>query len=122
MHDPVRKPISASRRSIRLILSINFLLFGLLIVPPAHRWADRRLLPLRAAGLEELVAWSVQLWLVGSTVLATALFGRMVWGKKGEASAGAGTLPLRVEGILLLTWWIVVICACAYGFALGMGG
>jgi len=38
-------------------------------------------LALRRGGLEELVGRSLQIWLVGSTVVATTLFVLVVWKK-----------------------------------------
>jgi hypothetical protein len=69
--------------------------------------------------IEDLVGRSLQAWLVGSTILATALFGLIAW-KTRRATVPARSL--KVEGILLLSWWIIVVGACAYGFVLGMGG
>jgi hypothetical protein len=61
----------------------------------------------------------MQVWIVASTIIATALFIRMVW-KNHRA-----TVPItsvRFEGILLLTWWFLLVGLCAYGFMLGMAG
>jgi hypothetical protein len=69
--------------------------------------------------MEDLVGRSLQVWLLGSTVMATALFALIAWKNR------MATMPARsvkVEGILLLSWWIIVVGACAYGFMLGMGG
>jgi len=69
--------------------------------------------------MEDVVGRSLQVWLVASTIIATELFGLVGW-KSRRATLPAGSLKL--EGILLLSWWIIVVGACVYGFALGMGG
>lgn len=113
---------SGSRKTMRLILLINFLLFGLFVVPVTNHWIDKGLWALRSINLEDPVGWSLQIWLVGSTLVATALFGRMLWKKRRVTSAEVPSASLRFEGILLLAWWLVVLGASAYGFMLGMGG
>jgi hypothetical protein len=69
--------------------------------------------------LEDFVGHSMQVWIVASTIIATALFGLMLWNNR------RAVLPIRsirLDGILLLTWWIALLGVCAYGFMLGMGG
>jgi hypothetical protein len=122
MHIAAEETFSGSRKAIRLIMLVDYLIFGLFVIPPAHRWIDRGFLALKSISLEDPVGWSLQGWLLGSTVVATALFGRMAWKKWRAVSAGMVAAPLRFEGILLLAWWLVVLGACAYGFMLGMGG
>ncbi len=61
----------------------------------------------------------MQVWIVASTIVATALFGLVFWKNRRPA------LPIsliRFEAILLLLWWLAVLGACAYGFMLGMAG
>lgn len=69
--------------------------------------------------MEDVVGRSLQVWLVASTIASTALFGLIGW-KNRRATLPATSL--KFEGILLLSWWIIVMGACVYGFALGMGG
>jgi hypothetical protein len=69
--------------------------------------------------MEGVVGRSLQVWLVASTIIATALFSLVGWKNRRD------TLParsLKFDGFLLLSWWMIVIGACVYGFALGMGG
>jgi len=68
--------------------------------------------------MEDVVGRSLQVWLVASTIISTALFGLIGW-KNRRATPPAKSL--KFEGILLLSWWIIVIGACVYGFALGTG-
>jgi len=108
-----------SRSIIRASLYANFFLFALFVVPITHHWVDQGFLALRAINLEDAVGRSMQGWIVASTIVATALFGRMV--RKNRRA----TLPvtsLRSEGMLLLAWWLMLLGACAYGFMLGLGG
>jgi hypothetical protein len=61
----------------------------------------------------------MQGWIVASTIVPTALLGRMAWKKR------QGNLPiasLKFEGMLLFAWWLILLGACAYAFMLGMGG
>jgi len=69
--------------------------------------------------MEDVVGRTLQVWLVASTITATALFGQVGWKNR---RATPPTQSLKFEGIMLLSWWIVVIGACVYGFVLGMGG
>jgi len=59
---------------------------------------------------------------VGSTLLTTALLGRMLWRKRRTISTGVPAASVRLEGMLVGAWWLIVIGASAYGFMLGMGG
>jgi predicted membrane protein len=61
----------------------------------------------------------MQVWIVASTILATVLFGLVVWKNRRAASP---IRSIRLDGILLLTWWIALLGVCAYGSMLGMGG
>jgi hypothetical protein len=92
------------------------------VVPAAHRLIDRGFLALRTYHLEDPVGWLLQVWLIGSTLLVTALLLRMLWQKRRATSSKVPTIPLRLEGMLVAVWWLVLLGACAYGFMLGMGG
>ncbi len=122
VHSPAEPTFSVSRKAIRLISLLNLVLFGLFVVPVAHRWVDRGFLSLRAIHLEDAVGWSLQVWIFGSTALATVLFGRAVWKKRRTVFVGAPSAPLKAEGMLLAAWWIALLGLCVYGFMLGMGG
>jgi hypothetical protein len=122
MDTATEQTFSRPRNAIRLITLLNFLIFGLVVIPPAHRWVDRGFLALRAVHLEELVGRSLQIWLVGSTLLATALLGWIIWQKWRATRAGLPSASVNLEGILVAVWWFVVLGACAYAFALGTGG
>jgi hypothetical protein len=113
-HPPLR-----SRAFLRAILYANFFLFALFVIPATHHWVDRGFFMLRSVNLEDAVGRSMQVWIVGSTLIATVLFGMILW-KNRQAAVPIGSS--RREGILLLTWWVVLLGACAYGFMIGMGG
>jgi hypothetical protein len=104
------------------MMLLNFFFFALFVIPPTHRWIDRGFLVLRAIHLEEPVGWSLQVWLVGSTLVATVLLGIMFWRKRRAVAAGLPSEPIRLEGMLVGGWWLIVIGVCAYAFMLGMGG
>ncbi len=122
MGTPTEQTFSRPRNAIRLITLWNFLLFALFVIPPTNRWISRGFLSLRAVHLEEPAGRSLQVWLVGSTLLATALLGWMLWQKRRATSAGLPSVSVGLEGVLVAVWWLVVLGASAYGFALGMGG
>jgi hypothetical protein len=122
MDIPTEQTFSGSRNAIRLITLWNFLMFGLFVIPPAHRWIDRGFLALRSIHFEEPVGLSLQIWLVVSTLGATALLVRMIWQKRRITAAGMPSASLGLEASLVGAWWAVVLGACAYGFMLGMGG
>jgi hypothetical protein len=117
MHDQTEKPLSESRIAIRVILGINFTLLVLFVIPLTHHWADRGLGALRSYNLEKPVGRSLQVWLPGSTLLATCLLGFTLWRKRKVPVSGLG-----IEVIMVVAWWLIVLGACVYAFMLGMGG
>ena len=122
MDTQAQQAFSGSRRAVRSITLLNFLVFVLFVIPPAHRWVDRGFLALRSIHFEEPAGYLLEIWLVGSTLAATALLARMIWQRRRTISAGLPSVSLRLEKALVAAWWIAALCACAYGFMLGMGG
>ena len=114
--------IPRSSKAIRTIAFINFLLVGLFVVPITHRLVDRFLRALQRIKLENLIGRSLQVWIVGSTFLATALFARNAIKSRWAADREGSSKSSRLDGVLLLAWWLTVMCFIAYGFMLGMGG
>jgi hypothetical protein len=107
------------RTIVRAILYANLFLFALFVIPTTHHWVDRGFFSLRSTNVEDLVGRSLQAWLLGSTIVVTGLFGLIAWKNR------RATMPprsLKLEGILLLSGWIIVVGACAFAFMLGMGG
>jgi len=97
---------------------INFVLF-LLLISPAGR--NRELYKsMREAGFSAVIATALQLWVVGTTLFATAFFFRRM--KKLDGVAGQALKNPPLDGVLLLAWWIVLVVACLYAFMMGMGG
>jgi hypothetical protein len=121
MHIPAQQTFSGSRTAVRSMTLLNFLVFVLFVIPPAHRWVDRGFLALRSIHCEEPVGYSLEIWLVGSTLAATALLARMIWQRRKNISAGLPSVSLRLEKTLVAAWWLAALGACAYGFTLGMG-
>jgi hypothetical protein len=85
----------------------------LFVVPVTHRLVDDGFRALRRFNAEEVAGRTLQVWLVGSTVLSTILFGRLVWRKAS---------PLTHEAVLLVAWWFLALATAAYSFMLGLGG
>src|SRR5580693_67095 len=79
-------PAVCSRAIVRAILYVNFLLLALFVIPTTHRWVDRVFLATRSVHLEDAVGRSMQVWVVASTILATALFSPVVWKNRRAAS------------------------------------
>lgn len=97
----------------RVLLIINFILLLALIGPgSSHQLylAERRI------GIANLIVRSMQLWFVGSTIIATILFVRMLVVKPKIVQ------PTKLDWGLLLGWWSVIALLCAFGFMMGMGG
>jgi predicted DNA-binding ArsR family transcriptional regulator len=72
--------------------------------------------------LTDTVVLSIQLWVVGSTLLATGLFVRGIF-KKSTSTTVAGTRKQLVsDGQLLFSWWMTLLAICFYAFMLGRSG
>jgi len=106
--------------TIKVIISINFLLLAvaLMLDKAGGRSVDAAL---RASGMDNTVVWCVQVWMAGSTLLATGMF---VWElvkklREGDLPRRTGT-ALAVDGVFLLAWWLTLGVLCVYGFMLGM--
>jgi hypothetical protein len=122
MHIQAQDTFPRSRKAIRSITFLNFLIFALYVIPPAHRWVDRGFLALRSIHFEEPVGYSLYIWLVGSTLAATVLLAWMIFRTRRTTSVGLPSASLRLETTLVAAWWLAALGACAYGFMLGMGG
>jgi len=122
MQIQAQQTFSGSRKAVRSITFFNLLVFVLFVIPPAHRWVDRGFLALRSIHLEEPVGYSLEIWLIGSTLAATALLARMIWQRRRAMSEGFPSVSMRLEKTLVAAWWLAALGACAYGFMLGMGG
>ncbi len=110
----VRRPLSL----ITVLLSTNFALFVLLISPLGR---SRGLYnAIHEAGLAVWLT-ALPLWFGGTTLFVTALF---FWKaiKKPNQVSDEKPKNTRLDGLLLLAWWIVLILACMYAFMMGMGG
>ena len=103
---------------IRILVVVNFVLFFLLISPAGRNRNVYK--ALSDAGFAASITIAVQVWFVGATLFATVLY---LWRRFKTSNVvveqpGRG----RLDGVLLLAWWIVLIVACLYAFMLGMGG
>ena len=104
---------------VRIPIIVNFVLFVLLISPLGR---DRDLYKaMRDSGLAASIARAAQAWVIGATLFATAAFFlRKI--RKSNPVAGQATTSTTLDGILLVSWWLVIILACVYAFVLGTGG
>jgi hypothetical protein len=116
MNLQTEKPLWGSRKAIRVILGINFTFFVLLIIPFTNHSLSRGFRTLRSYNLEQLVGRSLQVWLIGSTLLATCLLAFTLW-----RSRKVGVARLALEVIMVVAWWFIVIGVCIHAFMLGMG-
>jgi hypothetical protein len=96
---------------IKILIISDFALFALLISPLGTSRALYK--AMKTSGLAGPISTAEQIWVVATTLLSTALF---FWRKfKSDGVT-------RIDGILILTWWIVLAFACMYAFMMGMGG
>jgi hypothetical protein len=121
MRNWIEKPRSVPQKIIRFTLGINFTLFVLFIVPFAHHWVDRGFRALTAFNLEKPAGRSLQVWLVGSTLLATGLLLFASSRNRKAVARGRPSEDLRFDSILVTSWWLIVLGSCAYAYMLGMG-
>jgi len=103
---------------VRVPIIINFVLLLLLIGPGG---SNKLYLALKRDGVADLIVHALQIWIVGATFFATAIF---VWRlfKKSDVEPQQPAKGTTFDGVLLLGWWIVLILFCLYAFNLGMGG
>ena len=114
-------PRAKGLNPIRSIVLINFLLLAALIWPLNSQDEARVLDALRARGIGHLIFGALQFWVVGSTLLATALFVRnLVKREGGNETSIHQSKVLVIDGAFLFAWWIILLICCAYAFMLGM--
>jgi hypothetical protein len=102
---------------LKILIAINFVILLVLISPvgTSHEFYKAH----RESALLEAVLRPVQVWVVTSTIIATALFAFML--RKTHRAA----LPVRsvqFDGILLFAWWLTLLALGAYAYMMGMGG
>jgi hypothetical protein len=101
---------------LRVLLLINFAFLLLLIGPGS---SHQLYLVERRMGLANIITHSFQFWFVGSTIVVTVLFIRMLFSR-------SQSLPSRslakLDWALFLSWWFVVAICCMFAFMMGMGG
>ena len=100
----------------------NFLVLVLFVIPQANRLVDQGFKVLRSLHLEEPVGYSLQIWLIGSSLAAPVLLGQMLWQRRRRIAAGFPSVSLMLEIRLVTSWWVAVLCVCVWAFALGTGG
>ncbi|PYY12397.1 MAG: hypothetical protein DMG69_01310 [Acidobacteria bacterium] len=102
---------------LRVLIGINFAILLIMISPVGTSREFYK--ATRNSAFADEVFRSIQVWVVASTLIATILFGRILWKLRRAALAIAA---VRFEAILLLAWWLTLLLLGAYGFMLGMGG
>jgi hypothetical protein len=108
---------------MRMITLINFLILGLIVWPLSAKTEHRILDLLRRTGASDLLSGGLRLWVVGSTILATALLVRRIVKRfRGVLQPRDTQKDLAVDAVLLGFWWTVLLVMCAYAFMLGMAG
>jgi len=83
----------------RVLLVINFVLL-LALIGPGN--SHQLYLAERKMGIAHLIVRFAQFWFVGSTVIATILFARIVVSKSEIPK------PTKLDWALLLGWWFVI--------------
>ena len=108
-----------AHKAIRGIALTNFGLVAICILPATRNLMEQIF---RALSPYPLLPWLFDLWIVGSTLFASALF---AWElrKRGSGGipAGHASRMIAVDGLILVAWWATLLVICAYAFMLGMG-
>jgi hypothetical protein len=104
---------------VRVPLLINFMLLFSLLSPLG---TSRKLYKAeRAAGIAASITLTLQVWVIGTTLFATAVF---VWAriKRSDPVTGKRWKPAKFDWGLLVFWWILIVLLCLFAFMMGMGG
>lgn len=101
---------------IRGIVLFNFAVICILASPPMNN--SRARIAIRNSGLDRTFEIVVPTWFVMSTVFATIFFFYPLVKK----SANWASKGLRLDGWLLLIWWLTVVLLVLYAFGMGAGG
>lgn len=102
-----------SPKVVRVLIIINFFLLLALIGPGSSR---QLYLAAKRVGIAHFITYFLQVWFIGSTILATILFIRMLVSKSRILK------PTKLDWGLFLGWWSIAACVCAFAFMMGMGG
>lgn len=114
MDDAGPKSVAAKGPELlRVLLIINFILLVALIGPGSSR---QLYLAGKRMGIADSITHFLQVWFIGSTILATILFVRKL------VSKSVILKPTKLDWGLFLGWWSIVACLCAFAFMMGMGG
>jgi hypothetical protein len=100
---------------VTAIVLINVALLAALLLPWSRNWD----LAMKRRGLDASVILAFQMWVLGSTLLATVSF---VWRRVKETKLRYNANPMTFDGMFLAAWWTVLILLCLYGLGLGAGG
>jgi len=106
--------------AVRVIVVVNFILLALCVVP-----GTRSVMELIFRTLERYppLPWFFDVWMVGSTIIATGLLAwRFVRGRKAGPVSLTQSEGMTLDSVLLLAWWLTLLGICMYAFMLGTGG
>jgi len=110
------------RRSIRVIVIVN-LLIVLEVMLEDRLTGGASYRALKRAGLADVVGLATQVWVVGSTLLASGLFiSDLLRKPTATTEPHCRRRGLAVNGAFLAAWWVILAAICAYAFALGHAG
>jgi hypothetical protein len=99
-------------------LIVNFAVMAAIVGPGR---SHHLYLALRKSGWDDFIIPSLQIWIVGSTLAATALFVAVV--RRRAKLDPSYTCPrLNFEATLLAAWWCTLFGLMAYAFMQGIGG
>lgn len=102
---------------IRLLALSNVLLFVVFFLTPLG--GEHAYHAYKAAKIDDLLTWTIQLWVVVSTLIATGLLLRELIRRQRNPSL-EGPQALLVDGLLLGLWWLIFGAIALYGFLSGL--
>lgn len=112
-------PSPGHHTAVRLIAAINFVLFVVVFFTPLG--GEEAYRAYKAAKIDDLLTWTIQAWVVGSTLVATVLLIRgVIRLRRSKRILQEEWYPLQVDAMVLAFWWITLFGLGLYGFMLGL--
>src|SRR2546428_9858477 len=109
---------SRNHNLIRVIVAINFMELIAFLSPLGRD--ERFYRALKASGLPDLLTPVLQLWTVGSTIVATILFLRdAIFSRTPSSLQEAESNAAAIDGAVLGAWWLALLAVFVYAFAMG---
>jgi hypothetical protein len=104
---------------IRIPIIINFAILILLVSPIGQSRSFYS--AVKQSGYAGLLTTGLPLWMIATTLLVTVMFFCKI-PSRSPAKATEQQWPMRLDGTLLLAWWVALVFSCMYAFMIGMGG